>query len=221
MSRGGGRGGGRGGRGRSAPGAGQVLIRETQIDLGMDKVGLNQSEAPVRYPRMDLPGPIRILEDDVSHVAKQRELAADMSKSIYYITPKYAVKDVERYSDGVHSSGSRGQSLASQLSAGMKRHLPPELTDRPAIGTTAAGGKLPGLKPLPAFDGKSLTALEDRERKSAETGGAEKEKDKEDAGMLSDVEADVEEEEQDDDYAVDHYESGDDSGGDDEPAAVF
>lgn len=42
MSRGGGRGGGRGGRGRSAPGAGQVLIRETQIDLGMDKIGPDQ-----------------------------------------------------------------------------------------------------------------------------------------------------------------------------------
>lgn len=42
MSRGGGRGGGWGGRGRSAPGAGQVLIRETQIDLGMDKIGQDQ-----------------------------------------------------------------------------------------------------------------------------------------------------------------------------------
>lgn len=42
MSRGGGRGGGRGGRGRSAPGAGQILIRETQIDLGMDKMGPDQ-----------------------------------------------------------------------------------------------------------------------------------------------------------------------------------
>lgn len=161
------------------------------------------------------------MDEDVSHVAKQRELAADMIKSVYYITPKYAIKDVERYSDGHQSSGSQGQSLASQLSAGMKRHLPPELTDRPAVGATA--GKLPGLKPLPAFDAKSLTALEDRERKSAETAGAEKEKEKEkdDTGMMSDIEAEVEEEEQDDDYAVDHYESGDESAGDNEPAAVF
>lgn len=183
----------------------------------------SQNEAPVLYPRMDLPGPIRIMDEDVSHVAKQRELAADMVKSVYYITPKYAIKDVERYSDGLHSSGCHGQSLASQLTAGMKRYLPPELTDRPTIGATAAAGKVPGLKPLPAFDAKSLTALEDRERKSAETAGAEKEKekDKDDAGMMSDIEAEVEEEEQDDDYAVDHNESGDESAGDDEPAAVF
>ena len=37
----GGRGGGRG-RGRSAPSAGQDLIRETQMDLGMDKFGPDQ-----------------------------------------------------------------------------------------------------------------------------------------------------------------------------------
>ena len=37
----GGRGGGRG-RGRSAPSAGQDLIRETQMDLGMDKFGPEQ-----------------------------------------------------------------------------------------------------------------------------------------------------------------------------------
>lgn len=173
------------------------------------------------YPRMDLPGPVRIMEEDVAHVAKQRELAADMAKSIYYITPKYAVKDVERYSDVLHG-GFQGQALAGHLSAGMKRYLPPELTDRPTIGTSAAAGAIPGLKALPAFDGKSLTALEDKERKSAETGAEkEKEKEKEDAGMLSDIEAEVEDEEQDDDYAVDHYESGDESAGDDEPAAVF
>lgn len=185
---------------------------------------LPQNEAPVLYPRMDLPGPVRIMDEDVSHVAKQRELAADMAKSVYYITPKYAVKDVERYSDGIHSGGlQRQKSLASQLSAGMKRHLPPELTDRSAIGATTSSGKLSGFKPLPAFDGKSLTALEDKERKSAETAGADKDKDKDkdDAGVMSDIEAEVEEEEQDDDYAVDHYESGDESAGDDEPAAVF
>lgn len=172
---------------------------------------------------MDLPGPIRIMEEDVSHVAKQRELAAEMTKSVYYITPKYAVKDVERYSDGLHSNGFQGkQSLASQLSSGMKRYLPPELTDRPAIGAGGVSGKLPGLKPLPVFDGKSFTALEDKERKSAESVGGGKDKDKDDAGMMSDIEADIEEEEQDDDYAVDHYESGDESAGDDdEPAAVF
>lgn len=171
---------------------------------------------------MDLPGPIRIMEEDVSHVAKQRELTADMNKSVYYITPKYAVKDVERYSDGLHSSGFQGkQSLVSQLSSGMKRYLPPELTDRPAIGAAGAAGKLPGLKPLPVFDGKSLTALEDKERKSAESVGGGKDKDKDDAGLMSDVEAEFEEEEQDDDYAVDHYESGDETAGDDEPAAVF
>lgn len=160
------------------------------------------------------------MEEDVSHIAKQRELAADMAKSAYYITPKDAVKDVERYSDGLHLNGCQGQSLASQLSAGMKRYLPPELTDRPSKG---AAGALAGLNPLPAFDAKSLTALEDKERKNAET-GAEKAKDKnkdDDAGMVSDIEAEVEEEEQDDDYAVDHYESGDESAGDDEPAAVF
>lgn len=183
----------------------------------------SQNEAPVLYPRMDLPGPIRIMDEDVSHVAKQRELAADMAKSAYYITPKYAVKDVERYSDGFHANGFQGQqSLASQLTAGMKRYLPPELTDGPTIGPSPAAGKHPGLKPLPAFDAKSLTVLEDKERKSAETGGEkEKEKDKDDAGMMSDIEAEMEEEEQDDDYAVDHYESGDESAGDDEPAAVF
>lgn len=173
---------------------------------------------------MDLPGPVRILREDVSHIAKQRELAGDMAKSVYYITPKYVVKDVERYSDGLHSGGfQEHQSLASQLSAGMKRYLPPELTDRPVIGTTAAAGTLPGPKPLPAFDGKSLTALEDRERKSAETAGADKDKDKEkdDPGLMSDIEAEIEEGEQDDDYAVDHYESGDESAGDDEPTAVF
>lgn len=156
-------------------------------------------------------------------MTKQRELAGDMAKSVYYITPKYAVKDVERYSDGLHSGGfQEHQSLASQLSAGMKRYLPPELTDRPAVGTAAARA-LPGPKPLPAFDGKSLTALEDRERKSAETAGADRDKDKEkdDAALMSDNEADMEEEEQDDDYAVDHYESGDESAGDDEPTAVF
>lgn len=161
--------------------------------------------------------------EDASHIAKQRELAADMVKSVYYITPKYAVKDVERYSDGLHSSEfQEHQSLASQLSAGMKRYLPPELTDRPAIGKIAAAGTLPGPKPLPAFDGKSLTALEDRERKSAETAGdKDKDKEKDDAGLMSDIEAEIEEEEQDDDYAVDHYESGDESAGDDEPTAVF
>lgn len=37
----GGRGGGRG-RGRSAPSAGQELIRETQMDLGIDKFGTDQ-----------------------------------------------------------------------------------------------------------------------------------------------------------------------------------
>ncbi|CAN0154439.1 unnamed protein product [Pylaiella littoralis] len=171
---------------------------------------------------MDLPGPIRIMEEDVRHVAKQRELAAEMAKSVYYITPKYAIKDVERYSDGFHSNEFPGrQSLASQLSPVMKRYLPPELTDRPAIGAAGVAGKSPGLKHLPAFDGKSLTALEDRERKSAESvgGGKEKEKDKDDTGMMSDIEAEMEE--QDDDYAVDHYESGDESAGDDEPAAVF
>lgn len=54
-------------------------------------------------------------------------------------------------------------------------------------------------------------------------GGTEKEKEKEkdDAGVLSDLEAEMPEDEQDDDYAVDHYESGDESAGDDEPAAVF
>lgn len=161
------------------------------------------------------------MEEDVSHVAKQRELAADMTKSVYYITPKYAVKDVERYSDASRTYGFQGQSLSSQLSAGMKRYLPPELTDRPAMASGGTG-TLHGLKPMPAFDAKSLTALEDKERKSAETGAEkEKEKDKDDAGMMSDVEAEVEEEEQDDDYAVDHYESGDESAGDDEPAAVF
>eukprot|EP00752_Nemacystus_decipiens_P004417 g4033.t1 len=101
----------------------------------------------------------------------------------------------------------------------MKRHLPPELTDRSATRATTSSGKFSAFKPLPAFDGKSLTALEDRERKSAETAGAEKDKDKEDTGVMSDIEAEVEEEEQDDDYAVDHYESGDESAGDDEPAA--
>lgn len=159
------------------------------------------------------------MEEDVRHVAKQRELAADMAKSAYYITPKYAVKDVERYSDGFHTNGFQGPSLASQLSTGMKRYLPPELVDRPSA---PAAGTLPGMKPLPTFDAKSLTALEDKERKSAETGAEkEKDKDKEDAGMMSDVDAEMEEEEQDDDYAVDHYESGDESAGDDEPAAVF
>lgn len=171
---------------------------------------------------MDLPGPVRILDEDVRHVAKQRELAADMVKSSYYITPKYAVKDVERYSDMFHANGLQGQSLATQLSAGMKRYLPPELTNRPAMGLSAEGETLQGLKPLPAFDAKSLTALEDKEKKSSETGAEkDKEKDKDDAGMMSDIEAEVEEDEEDDDYAVDHYESGDESAGDDEPAAVF
>ena len=180
---------------------------------------------------MDLPGPIRILDDDARHVAKQRELAADMAKSAYYITPKHAVKDVERYSDGFHVNDQQRRSLASQLSAEMKRYLPPELTDSAAgRSTPTPPGALQRLKPLPAFDPKSLTALEDRERKSGEPGTeAERDKDKEkdkddaDAGMMSDVEAEMEDEEQDDDYAVDHYESGDDSAGDgdDEPAAVF
>ncbi len=183
-----------------------------------------QNEAPILYPRMDLPGPIRIIAEDVNHMTKQRELVGDMAKSVYFINPKDAVKDVERYSDGLRSGRfEEHQSLASQLSAGMKRYLPPELTDRPAVGTTAAAGALPGPKPLPAFDGKSLTALEDRERKSAETAGADRDKDKEkdDTGLMSDIEAEIEEEEQDDDYAVDHYESGDESAGDDEPTAVF
>lgn len=171
---------------------------------------------------MDLPRPVTILEDDVKLVAKQRELAADMAKSPYYITPKYSIKDVERYSDGLQENGNKGQSLASQLSPFMKAYLPPELMDRPSTAVIRTGGALAGLKPLPAFDAKSLTALEDRERKSAETGGdKEKEKDKDDAGMMSDIEAEMEEEEQDDDYAVDHYDSAEESAGDDEPAAVF
>lgn len=170
---------------------------------------------------MDLPGPIRILDDDVRHVAKQRELAADMAKSAYYITPKHAVKDVERYSDGFYVNELQRRTLASQLPAEMKQYFPPELMDNaagPSSPTTP--GALQGLKPLPAFDAKSLTALEDKERKNAES-GVEKEKEKDDAGMMSDVELDVEDEEQDDDYAVHYSESGDDSAGDDEPAAVF
>lgn len=110
------------------------------------------------------------MDEDVELIAKARDFAADMAKSPYYITPKYAVKDVERYSDGLQDNGSDGQgrSLASQLSPIMKAYLPPELLDRP----TKAGidGALPGLKPLPAFDAKSLSALEDKERKNAEKG---------------------------------------------------
>lgn len=41
----GGRGGGRG-RGRSAPGPSQVLLRETQMDLGTDKFGPEQVTKP-------------------------------------------------------------------------------------------------------------------------------------------------------------------------------
>ena len=41
----GGRGGGRG-RGRSAPGPSQVLLRETQMDLGTDKFGPEQVTEP-------------------------------------------------------------------------------------------------------------------------------------------------------------------------------
>lgn len=175
------------------------------------------------YPRIELPGPVRIMDEDVELIAKARDFAAEMIKSPYYITPKYAVKDVERYSDGLHENGNQGQSLASQLSPVMKAYLPPELLDRSS--TTAKTGTAIGLKPLPAFDAKSLSALEDRERKNAEKGGADndkdKDKDKDDAAIMSDVEGDMEEEEQDDDYGVDHYKSGDESAGDDEPAAVF
>lgn len=174
------------------------------------------------YPRIELPGPVRIMDEDVELIAKARDFAAEMAKSPYYITPKYSVKDVERYSDGLQDNGNQRQSLASQLSPVMKAYLPPELLDRPS--TAAKAGADIGLKPLPAFDAKSLSALEDKERKNAETGGAEKEKEKEkdDSGNMSDLEGEMEEEEQDDDYAVDHYESGDDdSAGDDEPAAVF
>lgn len=184
-----------------------------------------QAEAPQLYPPMDLPGPLRIMEEDVSLVAKQRELAADMAKSPYYITPKYAVKDVERYSDRQQESEKQCQSLGRYLSADLKAHLPPELLDRPSRTGAGAGASLAGVASLPAFDGKSLTFLEDRERRSAENKGdkdKDKEKDKDDAGMMSDVEGEMEEEELDDDYAVDHYESAPDSmADDDEPAAVF
>lgn len=183
-----------------------------------------QNEAPVLYPRMDLPGPVRIMDDDVELIAKARDFASDMIKSPYYITPKHADRDVERYWDVPQEDESQRQSLASQLSPVMKAYLPPELFDRPSTLTKAGeGGALPGLKPLPAFDVKSLSALEDKERKNAESGGTEKEKEKEkeDAGVMSDIEGELEEEEQDDDYAVDHYDSADESAADDEPAAVF
>lgn len=174
---------------------------------------------------MELPGAVKILEEDVSLVAKQRELAADMAKSPYFITPKYAVKDVERYSDRLQENGTHGQSLSTQLSPEMISYLPPELLNRTTSTAAVVGRTLSGMRSLPAFDAKSLTLLEAKERKNAETGAdnnKDKDKDKDDAGIMSDIEGDMEEEEHDDDYAVDHYESaGDESMGDDEPAAVF
>lgn len=179
---------------------------------------VRQIQAPVLFPPMDLPAALQILDEDVDLVAKQRQLAADMTKSPYYISPQDGVMDVERYADGIQATVKRNLPLASQLSPAVRGHLPPELLDHPRAAR--GGSPLPDLKPLPAFDAKSLTVLEDRERKSAEAGG-DKEKDKDRIEALSDVDAEADEEEQDDDYAVDHYESGAESDGNDEPAAMF
>ncbi|CAM9305811.1 unnamed protein product [Choristocarpus tenellus] len=210
--------GGRGGRGRGAGSASQSMIRETAMDLGLNSYRLDQNEAPPLYPSLDLPPAARIMEKDVCLVSKQRELVADSVNSPYFITPKYVVRDVERYSVRFTANGNaKDKDMASVLTSSILDILPAELVDLP---TGHSGGALQaGLKRNSKFDAKSLTALEDREKQSVEQGG---DKDREKDGVLSDLEPDIEEEEsqEEEDYLRNHYDSDVESDADDS-GAVF
>mmetsp|Transcript_9358 Transcript_9358/g.12327 ORF Transcript_9358/g.12327 Transcript_9358/m.12327 type:complete len:229 (+) Transcript_9358:162-848(+) len=226
----GGRGGRGRGRGRGGGRGGQMgamdLLRDTAEDIGLDSrtfYNFGEGGPPPLFPAMELPPPIALTQEEAFVVQKSRELAYRIQNSPYFLKKIELESDIERYSDRNkkqkdnlnkrHKDLSR--CLINMPKAGEK-FFPDELVGKEEFGKGRSLALKRKLASTIDSEGKFKTLAE----KESEFGTEEKDNMSEDETFEQEDGVDKSDSEEGD-YAIDHYESADSDGGDDDNEPAF